>query len=52
MLRIQVIAEPICLMLALATPTKKVKSFDGKDEDHTKCLEVMFVTITNFKKES
>ena len=30
MLRIQVIAESICLMLALTTHTKKIKSFDGK----------------------
>ena len=30
MLRIQVIAESICLMLELATHTKKIKSFDGK----------------------
>ena len=29
MLRIQVIAESICLTLALATLTKKIKSFDG-----------------------
>ena len=39
-----------CLLLALATHTKKIKSFDGKEADRTKCLEVMFVTITNFKK--
>ena len=30
MLRIQVIAESICLTLALATHAKKIKSFDGK----------------------
>ena len=30
MLRIQVTAESICLTLALATHTKKIKSFDGK----------------------
>ena len=30
MLRIQFIAESICLTLALATNTKKIKSFDGK----------------------
>ena len=30
MLRIQVIAESICLTLALVTHTKKIKSFDGK----------------------
>ena len=30
MLSIQVIAESICLTLALATHTKKIKSFDGK----------------------
>ena len=30
MLRIQVIAESICLKLALATHIKKIKSFDGK----------------------
>ena len=30
MLRIQVIAESICLKMALATHTKKIKSFDGK----------------------
>ena len=30
MLRTQVIAESICLLLALATHTKKIKSFDGK----------------------
>ena len=30
MLRIQVIAESICLTLSLATHTKKTKSFDGK----------------------
>ena len=29
MLRIQIIAESICLTLALATHTKKIKSFDG-----------------------
>ena len=29
MLRIQVIVESICLTLALATHTKKIKSFDG-----------------------
>ena len=28
--RIQFIAESICLMLALPTHTKKIKSFDGK----------------------
>ena len=30
MLRIQAIAESICLTLALATHTKKIKSFNGK----------------------
>ena len=30
MLRIQLIAESICLTLALVTHTKKIKSFDGK----------------------
>ena len=30
MLWIQFIAESICLTLALATHTKKIKSFDGK----------------------
>ena len=30
MLRIQVIAESICLTLALTTHSKKIKSFDGK----------------------
>ena len=30
MLRIQVIAKSISLTLALATHTKKIKSFDGK----------------------
>ena len=30
MLRIQVIAESICLMLAQATHIKKIKSFDGE----------------------
>ena len=29
MLRIQVIAELICLTLALATHTEKIKAFDG-----------------------
>ena len=34
------LAESSCLTLALATHTKKIKSFDGmaKEEDHTKCL--------------
>ena len=32
------LAKSSCLMLALATHTKKIKSFDGKEEDHTKCL--------------
>ena len=30
LLRIQFIAESICLKLALATHRKKIKSFDGK----------------------
>ena len=33
------LAESSCLTLALATHTKKIKSFlMAKEEDHTKCL--------------
>ena len=33
------LTESSCLTLALATHSKKIKSFDGKQkEDHTKCL--------------
>ena len=38
MLRIQVIAESIWLTLALATQTKKIKSFDGKIEGSEEML--------------
>ena len=44
------LAESICLMLALATHTKKIKSFDGKNRGSHEMLIVMFVTITNFNK--
>ena len=44
------LAEPSCLTLALATHTKKLSLLMAKEEDHTECLSVMFVTITNFKK--
>ena len=50
MLRIQVIAESICLTLNLATHTMKIKSFDGNRGGSHKMLTVMFVIITNFKK--
>ena len=54
------LAESSCLTLALATHTKKswhwphiqrkLSLLMAKEEDHTKCLKVMFFTITNFKK--
>ena len=44
------LAESSCLTLALATHTNKINSLMAKEEDHTKCVQVMFVTITNFKK--
>ena len=44
------LAEPSCLTLALATHTKKIKSFNGKRGGSHVMLKVMFVTITNFKK--
>ena len=40
------LAESSCLMLALATHTQKIKSFDGKRGG----LHEMLITITNFKK--
>ena len=60
MLRIQVIAESICLSLALATHTKKIKSFDGKtagshemlmsDVCHNyQCLKVSLINVTHTK---
>ena len=50
MLRIQVIAESICLTLALATDKKNFKSFDGKRGGSHEMLISDFATITNFKK--
>ena len=44
------LAESSCLTLALATHTKKIKSFDGKRGGSHEVTKVMFVTITNFKK--
>ena len=44
------LAESSCLTLALATHTKKISLLMANEEDPTKCLYVMFVTITNFKK--
>ena len=38
MLRIQVIAESVCLALALTTHTKKIKSFDGTRVDSHEML--------------
>ena len=50
MLRIQVIAEPICLILVQATHTKKIESFDGKIwGSHETLLSDIFHTY-QFKK--
>ena len=53
-------SEPICLTLALATHTKKIKSFDGKtggshkmlksDVCHNyQCLKVSLINVTHIK---
>ena len=58
MLRIQVIAESICLTLELSTHTKKIKSFDGKrggahemlisDVSHNyQFLKVILINVTH-----
>ena len=45
------LAESICLTLALRPHIqRKLSLLMAKEEDHTKCLQVMSVTITNFKK--
>ena len=49
-LRIKVIAESICLTLALATHTKKIKSFDGTRGGSHEMLISDVCQITNFKK--
>ena len=59
MLRIQIIAESIYLTLALATHTKKIKSFDGKRGDSHEMLlsdvchnyqfeKVILINVTHF----
>ena len=53
-------AEPICLTLALATHTKKIKSFDGKTGgshemlisdvcQNYQCLKVSLINVTHIK---
>ena len=44
------LAESSCLTLALATHTRKIKSFDGKRGGSHEMLISHVVTITNFKK--
>ena len=48
MLSIQVIAQAFCLILAKATTTEKsqLSHLRAKDEEYTKRLKMMYVTIT------
>ena len=44
------LAESSCLHWHWPHIQRKLSLLMAKEEDHMKCLYVMFVTITNFKK--